>query len=160
GRVMYRAAAISTCTTPAFSETIAERGVGAQKRRLLPNGADLELFRPLPRESELPGACGFGDKLVVMYSVLLGIKHGLETVIDAAALLRDREDVVFFIRGEGPRREALEQQALDLGLENVRFGGELPIEEVPYLLARADVCVTTLLPGAHLEKNVSGKTFE
>jgi len=159
-RLMYRSADIVTCTTPAFSETIAERGVGAQKRRLLPNGADLELFRPLPRENEIAGAYRFGDKLVVMYSGLLGIKHGLETVIDAAALLRDREDVVFFIRGEGPRRDALEQQAQDLGLENVRFGGERPIEEVPYLLARADVCVTTLLPDPYLEKIVSVKIFE
>ena len=159
-RLMYRSADLVTCTTPAFAETVGERGVGPQKSRLLPNGADLELFRPLPRENDVEAHYEFGDRLVVMYSGLLGIKHGLETVIDAAALLRDREDVVFFIRGEGPRREALEEQARELGLENVVFGGERPIEEVPYLLARADVCVTTLLPDPYLEKIVSVKIFE
>src|SRR3954452_10582302 len=132
---MYRSADVVTCTTRAFEDTVAERGVGPEKRRLLPNGADVELFRPLPGDNEVAAEYGFGDRLVVMYSGLLGIKHGLETVIDAAALLRDREDVVFFIRGEGPRRQALEQQARELGLENVTFGGERPIEEVPYLLA-------------------------
>ena len=95
-----------------------------------------------------------------MYSGLLGIKHGLETVIEAAALLRDREDVVFFLRGEGPRREALEAQVRELGLTNVLFGGERPIEEVPYVLARADVCVTNLLPDPYLDKIVSVKVFE
>ena len=159
-RLMYRSADLVTCTTPAFAETVGERGVGPQKSRLLPNGADLELFRPLPRENDVEAPYEFGDRLVVMYSGLLGIKHGLETVIDAAALLRDREDVVFFIRGEGPRREALEEQARELGLENVVFGGERPIAEVPYLLARADVCVTTLLPDPYLEKIVSVKIFE
>ena len=128
-RLMYRSADLVTCTTPAFAETVGERGVGPQKSRLLPNGADLELFRPLPRENDVEAPYEFGDRLVVMYSGLLGIKHGLETVIDAAALLRDREDVVFFIRGEGPRREALEEQARELGLENVVFGGERPIAE-------------------------------
>jgi hypothetical protein len=159
-RWMYRSADLVTCTTPAFEDTVAQRGVGSEKRRLLPNGADLELFRPLPRENEIAAQYPFGDRFVVMYSGLLGIKHGLETVVDAAALLRDRKDIVFFLRGEGPRREALEEQAQALELENVIFGGERPIEDVPYLLARADVCVTNLLPDAYLEKIVSVKVFE
>jgi glycosyltransferase involved in cell wall biosynthesis len=159
-RWMYRSADVVTCTTRAFADTVAGRGVGPEKQRLLPNGADVELFRPLPRENEVAAQYPFGDRLVVMYSGLLGIKHGLETVIEAAALLRDREDVVFFLRGEGPRREALEAKARELGLTNVLFGGERPIEEVPYLLARADVCVTNLLPDGYLEKILSVKTFE
>jgi glycosyltransferase involved in cell wall biosynthesis len=159
-RWMYRSADVVTCTTRAFADTVAERGVGEEKRRLLPNGADVELFRPLPRENEVAAQYAFGDRLVVMYSGLLGIKHGLETVIEAAALLRDRQDVVFFVRGEGPRREALEAQVRELGLTNVLFGGERPIEEVPYLLARADVCVTNLLPDPYLDKIVSVKVFE
>lgn len=159
-RSMYRSADLVTCTTTAFSETVATRGVGADKRRLLPNGADIELFRPLPRENDVATQYDFGDRLVVMYSGLLGIKHGLETVLDVAALLRDRDDVVFFLRGEGPRRAALEAHARELGLSNVMFGGERPIEEVPFLLARADVCVTNLLPDAYLEKIVSVKVFE
>jgi glycosyltransferase involved in cell wall biosynthesis len=159
-RSMYRAADSVTCTTPAFMDTVAERGVGSEKRRLLPNGADVELFRPLPRENPIAAQYPFGDRFVVMYSGLLGIKHGLETIIDAAALLREHKEIVFFLRGEGPRREALEAQVRELGLENVLFGGERPIEDVPYLLARADVCVTNLLPDAYLRKIVSVKVFE
>jgi len=159
-RWMYRSADVVTCTTRAFEDTVAERGVGAEKRRLLPNGADVELFRPLPRENPVAAGYPFGDRFVVMYSGLLGIKHGLETILEAAELLREHEDVVFFIRGEGPRREALEDRVAELGLENVLFGGELPIEEVPQLLARADVCVTNLLPDPYLEKIVSVKVFE
>jgi glycosyltransferase involved in cell wall biosynthesis len=159
-RWMYRSADVVTCTTRAFEDTVAERGVGAEKRRLLPNGADVELFRPLPRENPVAAGYPFGDRFVVMYSGLLGIKHGLETILDAAELLREHEDVVFVIRGEGPRRQALEDRVAELGLENVLFGGELPIEEVPQLLARADVCVTNLLPDPYLEKIVSVKVFE
>jgi glycosyltransferase involved in cell wall biosynthesis len=159
-RWMYRSADVVTCTTRAFEDTVAERGVGAEKRRLLPNGADVELFRPLPRENTVAAGYPLGDRFVVMYSGLLGIKHGLETILDAAELLREHEDVAFVIRGEGPRRQALEDRVAELGLENVLFGGELPIEDVPQLLARADVCVTNLLPDPYLEKIVSVKVFE
>jgi glycosyltransferase involved in cell wall biosynthesis len=158
-RWVYREADIVTCTTEAFLDTVAERGVN-DKGRLLPNGADVELFRPLPRENEIAAEYPFGERFVVMYSGLLGIKHGLETLIDAAAILRDRTDIVFFIRGEGPRREALLQHAEQLGLDNVLFGGERQIEDLPYLLARADVCVTNLLPDPYFDKIISVKVFE
>jgi colanic acid biosynthesis glycosyl transferase WcaI len=159
-RWMYREADLVTCTTPAFLETVAERGVPHSKRRSLPNGADVELFRPLPRENEIAAAEAFGDRFVVMYSGLLGIKHGLETILEAAAILRRQEDIVFFVRGEGPRRQALIQQAEDMGLENVLFGGERRIEDLPFLFARADVCVTSLLPDPYFDKIISVKTFE
>jgi glycosyltransferase involved in cell wall biosynthesis len=159
-RWIYRTADLVTCTTPSFLETVARRGVGAEKRRLLPNGADLQLFRPLPRDNSIAQEYPFGERFVVMYSGLLGIKHGLETVIEAAAHLRDHKDIVFFIRGEGPRRQALQSRVDQLALANVLFGGERRIDDLPYLLARADVCVTNLLPDPYLEKIVSVKIFE
>jgi glycosyltransferase involved in cell wall biosynthesis len=159
-RWTYHSADVITCTTPAFLDLVAERGVGVAKRRLLPNGADLELFRPLPRNNPVADEYPFGDRFVVMYSGLLGIKHGLETVLDAAALLRQRTDVVFFILGDGPRRKVLMDRAAALELDNVVFAGERPVEDVPFLLARADVCVTTLLPDAYLEKIIPVKIFE
>jgi colanic acid biosynthesis glycosyl transferase WcaI len=159
-RWIYRSADIVTCTTPAFVDVVAERGVGEEKSRLLPNGADLELFRPLPRDNPVARAYPFGDRFTVMYSGLLGIKHGLETLLEAAARLRDRPDVLFVLVGDGPRRAALMRRANDLGLDNVIFTGERGVEDLPYLLARADVCVTNLLPEPYLEKIVPTKIFE
>src|SRR5947209_2861077 len=159
-RWMYREADLITCTTQAFIDTVVQRAVDGNRLCLLPNGADVELFRPMPRENEVAAEYSFGDRLVVMYSGLLGIKHGLETLLDAAAILRDRKDIVFFVRGEGPRREALIRRATDMGLQNVIFGRERRLEDLPYLLGRADVCLTTLLPDPYFDKIVSVKTFE
>lgn len=160
-RLSYRYADRIACTTPAFADTVVSRGVPRSKTFLLPNGADLALFRPLPRENRISEKYDFGDRFVVMYSGLMGIKHDLDVLLDAAEeLRRDRPDVLFFLRGGGPREAHLRHEAARRGLENVRFGGELEIEDVPYALARADACVTSLLPDPYLDKIISVKIFE
>ncbi len=159
-RLAYRRADIVTCTTQAFADTVRRRGVPQERIVLLPNGADLDLFRPLDPDSEVVAAYDLGDRFVVMYSGLFGLKHGLDSVVDAAAALRDRDDIVFFLRGEGPTKRTLQERVAAEGLSNVVFGDEIPIEDVPRLLARADACVTTLLPDPYLEKIISVKIFE
>lgn len=159
-RRVYRAADCVACTTEAFRETVLQRGVPPHKVLMAPNGADLERFRPAPRDNPVAAAEAFGDRFVVMYSGLLGIKHGLEALLDAADRLRDHEDVVFALVGTGPRREPLEREARRRGLTNVLFLGNRPLSDLPLLLARADVCVSTLLPDPYLEKIISVKIFE
>jgi glycosyltransferase involved in cell wall biosynthesis len=127
---------------------------------LLPNGADLELFRPLPPDNPVSREYPLNGRFVVMYSGLLGIKHGLETLLGAAELLRDEPKILFFFLGSGARAQALQEEARQRGLENVLFAEARPVQEVPQLLARADVCVSALLPEPYLEKIISVKLFE
>jgi colanic acid biosynthesis glycosyl transferase WcaI len=159
-RQIYRRADCITTTTQSFVETITGRGAPAERVMLLPNGADLDLFRPLPPENPIAARLGLGDRFVVAYSGALGIKHGLDVVLDAARLLRDRRDIVFALIGNGARRRELTERARELGLANVLFAGEHPVEDVPHILARADVCVCPLRPDPYLAKALSVKVFE
>ncbi len=159
-RWSYRAADKITCTTRAFMETIVTRGAAPEKLVFAPNGADLDFFTPQDRNNPVAAAYEFGDKFVVMYSGLLGLKYGLETILEAAKQLQDLPDVLFFIRGVGPRRESLMQEAQDMGLTNVRFGDERPLEEIPLILARADVCISCLLSDEYFDKILSVKLYE
>ncbi len=52
------------------------------------------------------------------------------------------------------------ERAERLGLDNVIFGGERRVDEIPFLLARADVCLSALLPDPYLEKIITVKIFE
>jgi putative colanic acid biosynthesis glycosyltransferase WcaI len=159
-RWAYRTADLVCCTTPSFLETVVARGVPRERAMLLPNGADLDLFRPLPPDNPVSAPYGFGDDFVVMYSGLFGIKHGLEVLLEAAHLLRHERRIRFALMGNGPRRAALQERAGEMGLENVVWCGEQEIRDIPYLLARADVCVSALLPEPYLEKIISVKLFE
>lgn len=159
-RLGYRAADCVVATTDAIAEAVVSRGASPEKVFLMPNGADLELFRPAPRDNAVAGEYPFGDRFVVMYSGLFGIKHSLEVLLEAAALLRGHREIVFFLLGNGARRDALAAQARELKLDNVIFGGERRVEDVPALVSRADVCFAAVRPEAYPKKVISVKVFE
>jgi colanic acid biosynthesis glycosyl transferase WcaI len=159
-RRAYARADLVTCTTPAIADAVVERGVPREKILQLPNGADMDVFRPLARDNMIASKQPFGDKFVVMYSGLLGIKHGVETILDAAARMRDEPDILFYLVGGGARRDALVERVRAMRLENVVIAGERSVLEIPYLLARADICVACLLPKPYLEKIIPVKIFE
>lgn len=156
----YRAADCVLGTTEAILATVAERGAASEKTFFLPNGADLELFRPLSPDNAIAREYPFGDRFVVMYSGLFGIKHSLEVLLEAAALLKQHKDIAFFLLGNGARRDALKQQAHEMGLDNVIIGDERSVKEIPSILARADVCFAAVRPEPYPKKVVSVKVFE
>ena len=159
-RLGYRAADCVVTTTEAIADAVVARGASRGKVFLMPNGADLELFRPGPRDNAVARQYPFGGRFVVMYSGLFGIKHSLEVLLEAAALLREHKEIVFFLLGNGARRDALVAQARELKLDNVIFGDERRVEEVPALIARADVCFAAVRPEPYPKKVISVKVFE
>lgn len=156
----YRNSDLVACTTESLIETVVSRGSPKDKTVYLPNGADLETFKPLPPVNPVSDEYGFGDRFVVMYSGLFGIKHGLEILLKAAEMLRERKDIVFFLLGNGARREHLERYIKEKDLNNVIIGGERKVEEIPYVIARADVCFAAVRPEPYPKKLISVKIFE
>ncbi len=159
-RKAYRAADCVLGTTRAILDTVVERGVPRERAFYLPNGADLDIFRPLPRNNPVADEYPFKDRFVVMYSGLFGIKHGLEVLLEAAERLREHKDIVFFLLGNGARRDALIKWVEEKGLDNVIIGNERPLKDVPYLLARADACFAAVRPEPYPKKVISVKVFE
>ena len=77
-----------------------------------------------------------------MYGGNMGPAQHLSTVIDAAALVRDLEDVRFVFVGEGTAKTALQERAR--GAPNVRFIPRQPIEDMRRFFAWADVLLIHL----------------
>lgn len=76
---------------------------------------------------------------VITYAGLFGYNHGLSTVVEAAALLPEYD---FVLAGDGPERDALEDRADELGLENLEFTGYLKPAQIVQQYRRADVLVS------------------
>ena len=128
---------------------VAERGVPPARVRVIPNWAPGgDALAPVPAEANwLRQELGLAGKFVVAYSGNLGRVHALEPVLAAAALLRDEPDLLFLFAGDGPRRPALEAQARQLGLANVRFGPAQPRARLAESLCVGDVHLVTLRAG-------------
>jgi colanic acid biosynthesis glycosyl transferase WcaI len=71
----------------------------------------------------------------------------LESVLDAATILRDCDNIRFVFVGDGSARENLKRKAQRLALPNVQFVPYQPRERMPEVLASADVSLVTLRKG-------------
>jgi colanic acid biosynthesis glycosyl transferase WcaI len=118
---------------------LAHLGVLQEKVVEFRNWADIGAILPLVQESAYRKEWGVRTPHVALYSGNIANKQGIEIVLDAANLLRGRDDLTFVICGEGPNRAALEDQARGLGLERTQFHDLQPKERLSDLLGLATV---------------------
>lgn len=148
-RLSLGRAARVVALSDAMAERIGAHGVPRSRIEVIPNWALAEL-------DEAPRAAlgtrgrleyGLGDRFVVMYSGNLGAGHRFDTLIAAAERLRDREDIVFLVVGDGVRRAELEREVRDKALDKVRLFPLAPRERLAESLAAADLHVITMRDG-------------
>jgi len=118
---------------------------------VISNGVDTEMFRPELRSEEIRREYGLKEgQFAAGYCGLHGLFQGLEVVVDAAKLLRDRSDIRFIMVGEGPTKETLIARAREAGLDNIVFYPRQPKSKIPGILASMDASLIPLaksLPG-------------
>ncbi len=130
------------------------------KISIVPNGVSTELFRPLSGPSEVRDELGLGDRLVVMYVGTLGMSHGLDVVVEAARALRNRDDIVFVMVGEGAEKRMLRQQAAEYELDNFIFVDQQPRRRIPLYYAACDVGLALLMDAPIFRTVLPSKIFE
>jgi putative colanic acid biosynthesis glycosyltransferase WcaI len=128
-----------------MARRIADKGVAAEKLRVIPDWADCARIRPLEHNRL---RAEFGERFVVMYSGNLGLSQQLDTVIEAAARLRADPRIVFVLIGEGARKAALIELVGRRRLENVLFLPFRPKEQLAESLGAADLHLIPLISGA------------
>ncbi len=156
---MYRRASHVVTITEAQRAAIVADGVPTAQVSVIPNGVDDAFFEPTAAQPN-------NGRFVVTYIGTLGMAHKLETLLEAAHILRDDARVEFRIVGEGARRDALESRAKELRLTNVQFAGERPRGEVPRWIAESNACAVllrrtdvflTVVPSKMLEIMAAGR---
>ena len=108
---LYRQSAVVVALTGAFKENLVRRGIPAARVAVVMNGVDLEKYLPRPKDMALAAEWSIAsDDFVVSYIGTLGMAHGLNNLLDCAALI-DRRNVRFLMVGPGAEREKLVAEA-------------------------------------------------
>lgn len=160
---LYHQAAAIVSVTHSFKETLIERGVEGGKIAVVTSGVDLSRFAPTPKDRELVARLGLEGKFVAGYIGTHGMAHALETILDAAELIRRRPNgdrFRFLMVGDGARKEALKAQALARGLDSVLFLDSVAKDEVVAYWSLLDVCLVHLRKTPLFKTVIPSKIFE
>jgi glycosyltransferase involved in cell wall biosynthesis len=143
-RFVYRRATRLIALSPGIRAGMIAAGAPAERVRLVPNAADLDLFRPAPAP----------ERFRVSYFGTMGEANDLTAAVEAARLL---PEVEFLLVGDGKRRVELERAAPP----NVVFRGPASgKEEVAELAARSSACLTLFKDVPVLATNSPNKLFD
>jgi glycosyltransferase involved in cell wall biosynthesis len=117
-------------------------GVDVGKVRMVPNGVDLERFKPTNKAAARQ-QFGLGNEPTVLFVGSLISRKGLPFLVTAAKrVAKERPNVKFVLVGEGPLRMQLQVSIDAAGLtHNFVFLGNLKEQALPVVYNSADVFV-------------------
>jgi glycosyltransferase involved in cell wall biosynthesis len=157
----YRRAHLVTGQTQGICADIAQR-FPQVKTYWLPNGVDLTLYDPAVVQP-----VGFREKngispgqFVVFYGGIVGHAQGLDTLLEAADLLKAQARITFVILGEGPEKERLQQAVASKQLRNVLLLPGVPKEAMKAIISEVDAGVIPLKRLKLFEGAIPSKIFE
>ncbi len=159
-RMAYHNADRIVSVTDSFVPHIAERCQGERKISVIKNGADFSLFKEGANAEEIKRKFGFEGRFVVSYIGTHGMAHGLDTVIEAADLLRDERRIGFLMVGDGAERVRLVENAKALKLDNLYIVGQLPKADMPAIWTATDASLILLRQSDTFRKVLPSKMFE
>jgi glycosyltransferase involved in cell wall biosynthesis len=142
---LYKKSWKIAAATEGIRDYMIEQGKAPQDVFLLPNGVNTDVFKPLPKNQELLRELGLEGKVVFTYAGTMGYAQGLDSVLQAAALIKDEyPNVHFLFVGDGQEREKLIQLKEELRLDNVTFYGSVPVSKMPDIFSISNYSIVSL----------------
>ncbi len=138
---VYKKAIALTVIADNMAKAMVEKEVPQDKVNVIPNFADIDDLKPLPKKNEFSEKYGINDKFVVSYAGNMGPGQDLESFIDAARFLKDDPNIRFLLMGDGMLREKLKRKVQSSGLKNFIFLDYQPYSSIPKIYAASDLCL-------------------
>jgi glycosyltransferase involved in cell wall biosynthesis len=128
---------------PKVQQHLAAHGLDLKRLLIVPNGISPEDWQTTPEPLREDVAAAIAQAraegcTVVGYAGSMGLPNALDTLLDAAARLRDAP-MAFVLVGDGHERARLQQRVAEEGLARMRFLPPIPKAQIPSFLAAIDI---------------------
>ncbi len=138
----YRDADVVVSMLPKVQGHMAGRGLDLKKLHIVPNGITLDEWQGQPplRDdvAQALAAARAAGRTVVGYAGSMGLPNALDTLLDAATLLKG-DALQFVLVGNGHEQARLAQRVAAEGLQHVQLLPPIPKAQVPAFLAGVDI---------------------
>ena len=144
-REIYRRAGHIVVITPGMKQILIERGVPADRITLIYNWCDEQhLLADETLKDDFTQKLLAPEYFNILYAGNIGTAQRLDTVIQAAELLRQEKKIRFILVGDGIAKNELEEQVREKRLENVLYHPRVSLEAAGKLLQASNVVLTHL----------------
>ncbi len=157
---LYRRATRIVSVTHSFKRELAARGIDESKISVVINGVDLSTYQPMPRDAELSKAHGLEGKFVAAYIGTHGLAHALDSIVEAAEALKQRDDIRILFAGGGADARRIHGMIEAKGLDNVVFMGRQEKRMMPRIWSLCDVSIVHLRDSVVFRSVIPSKIFE
>ena len=143
-RWIYSKASAVCVISEGFRQNLLGKMIPGDKIHVISNWVDTNVYYPEQLDTVVADYLGLSGRFNVMFAGNIGEAQHLETVLEAAARVRDLEAVQFVIVGDGVAEAHLRDLAREARLANVLFLGRFPTGSMPGLYATAEVLLVHL----------------
>ncbi len=159
-KTIYKSCSALIALSPGQADGIRKVLAKENSITVIPNGCDIDIFRPDIDGSDARQRMGWGDKFVLLHTGAMGKVNGLDFVIDAAERLKDHSDIIFVLIGDGSQKPSLENRVEKPGLTNVEILSSAPKRQLPEILVAADAALVIIADYPIIEANCANKFFD
>jgi glycosyltransferase involved in cell wall biosynthesis len=162
-KTAYEADLIVTISNYSLEKIQKHYGINPSKVRIVPNGVDVEKFKPAQNGQAARLQFGLGDEPVALFVGSLIPRKGLPYLVEAAKkIVKEQPSATFLIVGEGPLKQQLTSSLNTAGISgNFKFLGTLKDDALKAAYDCADVFVLPSIQEGQgivlLEAQASGK---
>ncbi len=158
---IYKNADHITVTSPGIQKKLTSQRLKILPAiSIIPNGAELDLFKPDISGSQIRHTWNLGKNFVVLYTGNLGLAQAPEIFIKTAEILKKHTDISLLIVGAGVLLEKLQIQATKKSLKNIIFTGNQPRSKMPHFVAAADICIIPYKAADTFRNTFPSKMFD
>jgi colanic acid biosynthesis glycosyl transferase WcaI len=157
-RWAYRTADVVTAPTQGLVKRIESCGATRRQVLFLPNGVDVTVYSPRPRDEEMARRLGISSsERVILYAGTVGNVHGVAVALSAMARLRQSHSSArLLVVGAGSDLGRVKAMAKSEQIPNVLFVPPQDQETLARIWSLAEIGISTLrdIPAAELTRPV------
>jgi colanic acid biosynthesis glycosyl transferase WcaI len=127
-----------------FSPILGEAKIPENKIKLIHNWAPLDELKMQDKDNIWSRKHELHDKLCIMYTGTLGLKHNPELLVNIALALRDQSHVRIVVVSEGLGADFVKSKKKEFALDNLMVLDFQPFELIPEVMGTADVLIAIL----------------
>ncbi len=143
-KYIYKSCDLILVQSKAFISSIEQFGIKSDRIRYFPNSAE-RIYRPITNLDDHENLKKLPEGFRIIFAGNIGVAQSMETIINAAFILREYSEIHWVIIGDGRKKAWIENQVEKQNLNaNVHLLGQKSLQEMPFYFSAGDVLLATL----------------